>query len=76
MYMETVQDICDRNVHLEVRCVPCTRSVDIPPSLIPRRIPRDLPVQLAAAHFVCSGCGGRQLVRALWDYRTAKGRGR
>jgi hypothetical protein len=32
---------------------------------MPGRILRDLPIQLAAAHFICSGCGGRQLVSAL-----------
>lgn len=59
--MDTIADIKKRQLWLEVRCRRCTRSTLFPSRNIPKRLPGDLPVPMAAAFFRCSGCCGKRI---------------
>ncbi len=74
MPLVTIEDIVARNQHLEIKCLVCERTVLIPPALIEKHIPRDLPARLAAAHYRCSQCQGKQLQSRMYDVRKLPGR--
>jgi predicted nucleic-acid-binding Zn-ribbon protein len=66
-YMETIANIKQSGKWLVVTCQSCGRSTQFPPPCIPPKLLDELPVALAAAHFRCTRCRGKQLESSSLD---------
>lgn len=65
--MATIGEIRAADHWLLVACKTCRHAVYVPWTFLPDRLPDDLPDRLAAAHFRCKKCGGKELESSAAD---------